>query len=530
MGIQINGQTDTISAVDGSITVATDLTVPGALTYDDVTNIDSVGVVTARSGLNVTGGSVGIGTDNPISNLQVFGTNGIRITNSANQSATTLLNFESNHPAFRMLNTSGNTTVKFKSDGDSFITGGNLGIGTDNPSDKLSIYAAPNSLVLGAKDTSRGNHIFQLLADDSAGNGELRLYQNSGSGTHAKTVEIASSGNSYFTGGNLGIGINNPPNLLTLGASGGPTMRLADTTSGAFSIITGGSNGGLTFSADHGNTGSSTNIIFSNDGNQERLRITSDGKFGYGTATPGCFFEVSDDAAGATVQQKLINRNTAANSSTNQFIYVNNSGNAGDPFTTWTVGGVTSWSMGIDNSDSDKLKIAAASNLNSNQYLTLDTSGNIGINKTPYTKLDIHNGSDASVIVSIEGADSSSEYLGFGINSGEAVITAGGNGSTSNALVFRTAPSGTETERLRIKSNGVVQIGDAGLGSDNGSRRLEVIGSGNSQAGIFIANNAVLLLEFSDLKLWCIHIRLQEHKFFAKHRKTSLQVLLELLI
>ena len=64
MGIQINGQTDTISAIDGGITVGTDLTVPGVLTYDDVTNIDSVGVITARNGLNVTGGSVGIGTDN----------------------------------------------------------------------------------------------------------------------------------------------------------------------------------------------------------------------------------------------------------------------------------------------------------------------------------------------------------------------------------------------------------------------------------------------------------------------------------
>ena len=43
-----------------------------------------------------------------------------------------------------------------------------------------------------------------------AGDGELRLYKNSGSGTHEKTVEIKSTGNSYFTGGNLGIGINNP--------------------------------------------------------------------------------------------------------------------------------------------------------------------------------------------------------------------------------------------------------------------------------------------------------------------------------
>ena len=92
----------------------------------------------------------------------------------------------------------------------------NVGIGTTNPLDKLSIAAAPNSLVLGAKDTTRNNHIFQILADDSAGNGELRLYKNSGSGTHEKTVEIASSGDTYFMGGDVGIGtdsISQPLNI-----------------------------------------------------------------------------------------------------------------------------------------------------------------------------------------------------------------------------------------------------------------------------------------------------------------------------
>ena len=39
--------------------------VAGVLTYEDVTNVDSVGIVTARSGIHVTGGSVGLGTDNP---------------------------------------------------------------------------------------------------------------------------------------------------------------------------------------------------------------------------------------------------------------------------------------------------------------------------------------------------------------------------------------------------------------------------------------------------------------------------------
>ena len=99
--------------------------------------------------------------------------------------------------------------------------GGNMGLGTNNPTDKLSIVAAPNSLVLGAKDSTRGNHIFQLLADDSAGNGELRLYQNTASGTHLKTVEIASSGNSYLTAGNFGVGTATPGSKLTVYESGG---------------------------------------------------------------------------------------------------------------------------------------------------------------------------------------------------------------------------------------------------------------------------------------------------------------------
>ena len=40
------------------------VTVGGTLTYDDVTNIDSVGLITARSGINVTGGDVNLTSGN----------------------------------------------------------------------------------------------------------------------------------------------------------------------------------------------------------------------------------------------------------------------------------------------------------------------------------------------------------------------------------------------------------------------------------------------------------------------------------
>jgi len=57
-----------IGDVTGNITgvAATfsgNVSVAGVLTYEDVTNVDSIGIITARSGIHVTGGSVGIGTN-----------------------------------------------------------------------------------------------------------------------------------------------------------------------------------------------------------------------------------------------------------------------------------------------------------------------------------------------------------------------------------------------------------------------------------------------------------------------------------
>ena len=44
----------------GSISIDGNISIGGTLTYEDVTNIDSVGVITARSGINVTSGGANI--------------------------------------------------------------------------------------------------------------------------------------------------------------------------------------------------------------------------------------------------------------------------------------------------------------------------------------------------------------------------------------------------------------------------------------------------------------------------------------
>jgi len=55
-GVVVTGVvTATTGAFSGNVSIG------GTLTYEDVTNIDSVGVVTARLGVNVTGGEIAVG-------------------------------------------------------------------------------------------------------------------------------------------------------------------------------------------------------------------------------------------------------------------------------------------------------------------------------------------------------------------------------------------------------------------------------------------------------------------------------------
>ena len=48
------------AVVTGILTVSSSVSVGGTLTYEDVTNIDSVGLITARDGIHVTG-NIGLG-------------------------------------------------------------------------------------------------------------------------------------------------------------------------------------------------------------------------------------------------------------------------------------------------------------------------------------------------------------------------------------------------------------------------------------------------------------------------------------
>ena len=61
-GIDINGNAD----------VSGNLSVGGVLTYEDVKNVDAIGIVTARSGIKVTGGQLDVGSNIKAGNAGVI--------------------------------------------------------------------------------------------------------------------------------------------------------------------------------------------------------------------------------------------------------------------------------------------------------------------------------------------------------------------------------------------------------------------------------------------------------------------------
>ena len=85
MGIQINGQTDTITAVDGSFTLGGSVTAnvtttsgtltvgTGATVHSPASNTLTLGTNNAERVRINSSGSVGIGTDNPSTLLHVYG-------------------------------------------------------------------------------------------------------------------------------------------------------------------------------------------------------------------------------------------------------------------------------------------------------------------------------------------------------------------------------------------------------------------------------------------------------------------------
>lgn len=210
----------TITAVNG--TFSGNVSIAGTLTYEDVTNIDSVGLITARSGIHVTGGSVGIGTDNPGASLQITADSpGILFQDANSGSTESKIEGLSGHLYYTTDNVNRDHIFSATGGSESFrITGdGNIGIGTDNPATEfhvqdgsdllVALFESPNNHVrLRIKSASSSLGQLEFADADDADAGEIRYDHSTDKmtfhvGNNTERVGITSTGNVQVANGNL---------------------------------------------------------------------------------------------------------------------------------------------------------------------------------------------------------------------------------------------------------------------------------------------------------------------------------------
>ena len=80
------------------------VSIGGTMTIEDFTNVDSVGLITARNGLHVTGGNVDIGGATHSRNLSVHdATNGVILIEGASNGTSNLMFADENDEDVGML-------------------------------------------------------------------------------------------------------------------------------------------------------------------------------------------------------------------------------------------------------------------------------------------------------------------------------------------------------------------------------------------------------------------------------------------
>jgi len=186
------------------------VSIGGTLTYEDVTNIDSVGLITARNGIFVSAGSsVGIGTDNPTYPLEVWDSDPrIQLvdTDLASNRSIQLRNNQGSAILSAATHTSfyngGSERVRIKSTGQ-------VGIGTDNPKLLLHLHQEnSNATFAHFTNTTTGVNANQGVSFGLDSNEDATIYHYGNKNIRFATggtekVRITSSGRVNIAPNNL---------------------------------------------------------------------------------------------------------------------------------------------------------------------------------------------------------------------------------------------------------------------------------------------------------------------------------------
>ncbi len=314
--------------------------------------------------------------------------------------------------------------------GDVYYLGGNVGVGTDNPGDKL--HVVHNTDTWGGimvSETGVGGESFRVNHYGGPGSGtQLTQEGNLPIRFNTNNVErMRINGN-----GDVGVGTNNP----------GQNLDIVGNMRASGEIIGTRASGHGQFRAISGNYG----LIHRNDGDNYYMLLTASGDQ-YGTWN--------------TLRPFRINNGTGDVYLGNGALFVDHStGNVGigtvgpdnklevsgghieiqnddmdskirfhDPGNYW-------YSMGIDRSDGGKFKINWGGEIGETDHFVLNTSGNIGIGDAS---------PDGSLKLDVEGQIGATQYCDQNGNNCTAAASLGGVGTPAGAIMqfyLDTCPTG----------------------------------------------------------------------------------------
>ena len=384
-------------------------------------------------------GNFGLGTTSPAGNLHVVGASGsagrIYLSDADNGTGAgdALLLTKSGTTSFIYNRDNGQLRLGANDQSDyvTIDTDGDVGIGTTSPTGKLNIVSGSSGSYLVNLDYNDGTDGGGFFQSGSVG---LSLFLKNASAT--QTVQIATAGDSYFNGGDVGIGLTSPSTPLHVKTnSSGYALTLEENSgSEAYQIGT-DSFGGLVF------YNSGTKVAEFADANNFQLYhsgavkinlnqndnsfINNDFNFGIGDTSPLAKLEVAGSI-------KATNRSTGHTGEAGVTLSYNTSSQIA-LLETWQ-----SKPLVIDTFNYQQFNIG-----NTLAMFIDGTNRNVGINtNSPSFKLDVAGNARASYFAlrSNESAPSETSFI---------------YRPATGVLAFGTA----STERLRIDSSGNVGIG-----------------------------------------------------------------------
>ena len=457
-GFEFTGVTTFTENVD----IEGNLTIGGVLTYEDTTNIDSVGVITARAGVHVTGGNLAVGHNNPSVNLHVRGSasngqiylggtgahsqiyadnDGVLILNAdqGNSAANSYLGFNVDNTERLRIDSSGRVligrTTQLASSAERLTIDNGMAMFRRNSANAAALY-------IRNEDTTADTRQPYLIFTDGGGNrggfgvqyNESSLWISGQNGIAFRTggsapstterVRIDSSGNLLLKTGEIDIQGGNK----TVKTSAG-FLQLGTSGSHHTAIITAGS---------------------------ERLRITSGGKILVGTTSSSGdhILEVNSGTDNEGIKVVSTDAGSYIRFADNSTTGSTRLGAVGDDFK-------------IDVSSAERLRITSAGRVSISSDGTADglltIKGNSDETGTPSIRL-------------LDGSDS--REVSVSNSSGDFVVSTHGtdNNAHGQIKIFESGiisflnggASGSLTERLRISSDGQL----AGLEPGGGAPQI----------------------------------------------------------